>query len=213
MARSTMIGVASSDVITALTSVLARASPSPGMSSSSTQMLVREFGGEQVVLLDRRAARPQVADAHRGRRRGGILQQVEQVEAAVRGALGEVPVGDGAATAVSACAPYAGASHDMVRSTTSGWSDSTSSRTPRRQPGDRLGVDRDARVRGHRHDVVTGVADARERQRRGGAMGRGSAARLRVEERGGRALGEVQVWAAGGHEPSCEAASVGGDAE
>ena len=45
MARSTMIGAPSSVSMTADTSVLARARPRPGTSSTLTQMLVREVGG------------------------------------------------------------------------------------------------------------------------------------------------------------------------
>ena len=48
-------------------------------------------GGHAVILLDGRAARAQEPDAHGRIERAGVLQQVEQVEAAVRRALGQIP--------------------------------------------------------------------------------------------------------------------------
>ena len=104
-ARSTMIGWSLRTSITGDTSVAASAGPSPANSRGSPRCWC---ASPAAARRSSRAARRSAAGTRTrtcavvGVR---VLQQVEQVEAAVRRPLGEVPRRAGAATAVSACAP------------------------------------------------------------------------------------------------------------
>ena len=108
IARSTRIGT--SETMRAETSVAAR----PG--TASTGMVRRDSARDRVRQRDRGGRRrAEVGHAHVRRRRGRILQQVEQLEGAVRRALGEEPGrrrGRGRGLGVAAVAAAPG--HDAV---------------------------------------------------------------------------------------------------
>ena len=144
----------------------------------------------------RQRRRAQVGDLDRRGHRAGVLDQVEQVEAAVRGALGQEPRGGRAGqhaalrmAAVAADAPR----HRAIRDHLDVRFDERRERRARHR-GQVVHVDRQPAERQHRarirHDgaIVLLVAGQHVGGNRRG-VGQGDA---RIEERPGRALGEIR---------------------
>ena len=181
--------------MTADTSVAASALPRPGKSTWFTQMFVRRLGRKHVGLLERRAAWTQEPHADLRLDRSRVLQEIEQVEPADRRAFGEIP-GEGrrrdrrlGVCAISVCHVPGHRPIDDERVVRL----DRGRKLGAGQTRDRLEIHRHAPAGGHRYLRADGAgAAAREGEGcRRGCVARVQQRQARVEERGGRTLGEI----------------------